>query len=79
MVYSAIYSNRDNINQAKTLGYLITSALIVIVLLLFWFLNQSQKILVLALQHKFILNSTKYVMLLASDLNEKITIYSQGT
>ncbi|MDR2395302.1 MAG: PAS domain S-box protein [Endomicrobium sp.] len=67
------------INQAKTLGYIITSTLIIIALLLFWLLNQSQKIPALALQHQFILNSAKYAMILATDLNGKVTIYSQGT
>ncbi|MDR0723559.1 MAG: PAS domain S-box protein, partial [Endomicrobium sp.] len=67
------------INQAKILGYLITSTLVIITLLLFWLLNQSQKILALASQHKTILNSLKSVMILITDLNGEIVICSQGT
>ncbi|MDR1418367.1 MAG: PAS domain S-box protein [Endomicrobium sp.] len=66
------------INQAKILGYLITSALVIITLLLFWLLNQSQKILALALHHQTILNSLKSTMILTTDLNGEIIICSQG-
>lgn len=69
----------SNINQSKTLIYLITSALIIIVLLISYSISQSNKILALALLHQDILNSAKSIIIISTDLQGKIAVCGKGT
>ncbi|MDR2399699.1 MAG: PAS domain S-box protein [Endomicrobium sp.] len=67
------------INQSKSLGYLVTSALTIIVLLIFYSINQSNKILGLALLHQDILDSARSIIIISTDLHGKIVVYGKGS
>ncbi|MDR1433743.1 ATP-binding protein [Candidatus Endomicrobiellum devescovinae] len=67
------------INQSKSLGYFITSALVIILLLISYSINQSNKVLALALLHQDILDSAKSIIILSTDLQGRIVVCGGGT
>lgn len=77
--WSVVYfSSLNPIKQFKVLSIAGVSGALIIILLLFWSINQSNRILALALQHKAILNSAKSIMIVATDVQGKIIVYGQG-
>jgi PAS domain S-box-containing protein len=78
-LWSIVYLIPVNSKSMITLNYLIISALIIIILLLYWVINQSARILALAFQNKAILNSTISIIIIYTDLHGKIVIYGQGS
>ncbi|MDR3285743.1 MAG: PAS domain S-box protein [Holosporales bacterium] len=68
-----------SINQSKVLGYLVTSTLVVIVLLMYHSINQSNKVSALALLHQDILNSAKSIIIISTDLQGKIVVCGYGS
>jgi PAS domain S-box-containing protein len=68
-----------NINQSKSLAYLVTSAVIIILFLIYYSINQSNKILALALLHQDILDSAKSIIIISTDLRGKIVVCGKGT
>jgi PAS domain S-box-containing protein len=67
-----------DINESKALGYIVTSALIIILILVVWSINQANKILALALQHKAILDSAKSIIIISTNSQGDIILYGQG-
>ena len=77
--WSVIYfSPLDPVKQFKLLGIAGVCGVLIIIILLFWIMNQSSRILALALQHKAILSSTKNVAIVSTDIQGKIIVYGQG-
>lgn len=78
--WSVIYFNSLNpVKQFKALGVAAVCGALIIALLLFWSINQSNRILALALQHKAILNSAKSIAIVATDVKGGIILYGQGS
>jgi PAS domain S-box-containing protein len=67
-----------SINQSKVLGYLVTSTLVVIVLLVYYSINQSNKVLALALLHQD-LDSAKSIIIISTDLQGNVVVCGHGS
>jgi PAS domain S-box-containing protein len=87
---SRIFLNRENwsivklmplgrINQTKFLSYLMVSSVIIIFFFIYYSINQSNKNLALALLHQDILESTKSIIIISTDLHGMIVICGAGT
>jgi PAS domain S-box-containing protein len=87
---SRIFLNRENwsvvkltplgrINQTKCLSYLIVSSVIIIFFFIYYSISQSNKNLALALLHQDILESTKSIIIISTDLHGMIVICGAGT
>ncbi|MCL1971919.1 MAG: ATP-binding protein [Endomicrobia bacterium] len=77
--WSVIYfSSLSPVSQFKILNIAGVSSALIIILLLFWSINQSNRILALALQHKAILNSAKSIMIVSTDVHGRIIVYGEG-
>lgn len=77
--WSVIYfSSLSPLNRVKITSMLGVSAAVIILLLLFWVFNQSNNIYALALQHKAVLNSARFIAIVALDTKGDIVIWGQG-
>jgi PAS domain S-box-containing protein len=72
------FSSLNPIRQFKILSIAVVCGIIIIILLLFLIINQSNRIFALALQHKAILNSAKSIIIVATDAQGNIIVYGQG-
>ncbi|MDR2437734.1 MAG: PAS domain S-box protein, partial [Endomicrobium sp.] len=68
-----------SINQSKCLSYLVISSVIIILFFIYYSINQSNKNLALALLHQDILDSTKSVIIISTDLYGRIVVCGSGT
>lgn len=78
--WSVVYfSSLNSLKQFKVLSVCVVSGALIIIILLFWTINQSNRIFALALQHKAILSSAKSVAIISTDTSGRIIVYGQGT
>lgn len=77
--WSVVYFNSlASVGQMKILGLISVSSILIIIVLLFWSLNQSNRIFALALQHKAILSSARSIAIISTDTKGEIVVYGQG-
>jgi len=77
--WSVIYfASLSSVRQFKFLSIAGVWGAMVIVLLLYWSLNQSNRIFALARQHKAILGSARSIVIISTDTEGEIIVYGQG-
>ncbi len=78
--WSVVYfSSLNSLKQLKIFSIFVVSGVLIIIILLFWTVNQSNRIYAIALQHKAILSSAKSVAIIYTDTSGEIIVYGQGT
>ncbi|MCL2390910.1 MAG: PAS domain S-box protein, partial [Endomicrobia bacterium] len=77
--WSVVYFNSlDPVRQTRALSLFGISGFIVIVLLSFLIINQSNRLIALSRRQNAILDSVRSVAILSTDVNGKITMWGQG-